>query len=319
MKSFIKITFYSTLAILIFGLLFQILNWPGGKAFFALGLLGIFIYFISKLFKDYIRKRIDRYTILLQISIVLMCLILFSKYLEHEFGDYLGLFVLPFFIISTVLYLKNGSLKNQRLTSTSIIFFLLCIPLFGFNIGIEPQQYLPKEWYDRYGIEEKVTVKLPYSFKYKSTEKMSNEACSFVKSKDYYSAILTFEKALKIEPENPMLLLEISSCYANVNKLEKAIDYLNVAINIDSTYEGLYNNRGLLYHKLNDDDKAIKDFESAIKINPNQSFLYANLAISLYQSNKYSEACLAIQKAKQLGFKIDESKTIRNINKEICK
>lgn len=318
MKLFIKIIFNIALATLILGFILQILHWPGGKTFFALGLLGMFIYFIAKSIKDYLKQRIDRYNISLQISIVLMCLVLFSKYLYHDFGDYLGLIGLPFFLISALLYLIKGSFKNKRLTATTIAFFLLSIPLFGINIGIEPQQYLPKQWYDRYNIEQTVKVNLPYSFKYKATEKLSNEAYSFVNSKDYYSAILRFEKALKLEPENPLLLIEISGCYANLNKLEKAINYLNKAIKIDSTYEGLYNNRGLLYHKLNYNEKAIKDFEKAIKINPNQSIFYANLALSLYHANMYSDACKAIQKAEKLGLKINESKTIRSIKKEIC-
>lgn len=300
-------------------MIFKIQHWPGGNIFFTLGLLGLLIYFTTKTIKDYLLKRIDRFNILLQLFIVLMSVILYSKYLYHFFGDYPGLLIIPLFILISVLYLIKGKAKYNKLTTASIAYLLLSVPLFGLDFHRAPRQYIPQDWYNRYDVEKGVPITLPYGFQFKETEELSIKAFDFRNSKDFFSAIMIYRQALKLEPQNPKLLFDISECYAGVNDLETAINVLDSAILIDSTYEGFYNNRGLLYYKLKENDKAIKDFEKAIKIDSTQSIFYANIALAFYYNDLFEKACEAIEKADNLGLKTDDIKELKRIKKEKCK
>jgi tetratricopeptide (TPR) repeat protein len=101
--------------------------------------------------------------------------------------------------------------------------------------------------------------------------------------------------------------------------LEKAINLLDSAILIDSTYVGFFNNRGLLYYKLGESTLAIEDFKKAIQIDSTTSILYANLALALNQNESFEKACKAIKKAEDLGLDTCESETLTRIKKEKCK
>ena len=319
MKRLISILFYIAIGFILIGMIYWIQNRSIGNMLVTLGLLGILIYFSARTIKDVVLKRVDRYNIFLQIFTILMSLILFSKYLYHLFGDYPGILIIPFFIETFIFYLIKGKIRYNKLTLASITYLLLSIPLFGLDIHKAPRQYIPKEWYNRYDVEKSIPVTSPYSFKFKETENLCNKATDMRKSKDFYSAIMNYRQALKIEPKNPRLLFDISECYAKINDLETAIAVLDTAIMIDSTYTGFYNNRGLLYYKLNENEKAIKDYEKAIQIDSTQSSLYGNLALVLYSNGLFEKSCEAIKKAEKFGLKIDEYQGLKRIRKEKCK
>jgi len=149
MKRFISILFYSSIGIFPIGMIFKIQHWPGGNILFTLGLLGLLIYFTARTIKDYLLHRNDSYNTLLQIMIVLMSVILFSKYLYHFFGDFPGLLIIPFFIIISAIYLIKGKTKYNKLTTATVAYLLLSIPLFGLDFHKAPRQYIPQDWYNR--------------------------------------------------------------------------------------------------------------------------------------------------------------------------
>jgi tetratricopeptide (TPR) repeat protein len=310
--------FYSSIGTLPIGMILRFHHWPGGNILFTIGLLGLLIYFTARSIKDVLLKRIDRLNILLQIFIVLMSVILFSKYLYHSFGDYPGLLIIPLFIIISVLYLIKGKTKYTRLTTASIAYLLLTIPLFGLDFHKVPRQYIQQDRIYRYNVDSFVPINLPYGFQFKETEELSIKAFDLRKSRDFYSAILIYRQALKLEPQNPRLLFDISECYARINDLETAINVLDTAILIDSTNDWFYNNRGLLYYKQKENEKAIKDFEKAMKIDSSQPIYYANLALAYYYNNMFENACEAIEKANDLGLKTEDFKELKRIKKEKC-
>jgi len=94
---------------------------------------------------------------------------------------------------------------------------------------------------------------------------------------------------------------------------------LDTAIKVDSTYSGFYNNRGLLYYKLKQNDKAVEDYNRAITLDSTQSLFHANLALAYYYMEKFDKACESIFKAEQLGLDITELKELKRIKKNHCK
>jgi tetratricopeptide (TPR) repeat protein len=319
MKEFISILFYVLIGIIPIGMIFRIQHSLVGNIILVLGLMGLFTYFTARTIRDIVLKRIDRYNILLQILIVLMSIILVSKYLYHFFGDYPGLLIIPLFIVISSFYLIKVKTKYNKLTITTITYLLLSIPLFGLDFHKAPRQYIPQDWYNRYDVEKAIPITLSYGFQFKETEELSVKAFEMRKINNFHSAILLYHQALKLEPQNPFLFFDISECYARINDLETAIAVLDTAILIDSSYAVFFNNRGLLYYKLKANNIAINDFRKAIQIDSTKFIYYANLALAFYYNDLFKESCEAIEQAENLGLTIDDSKELKRIKKERCK
>lgn len=62
-----------------------------------------------------------------------------------------------------------------------------------------------------------------------------------------------------------------------------------------------YLNRGNCYLKQNENEKAIVDYTSSLKLNPNNGALYANRGTAYFKTGKRKEACADWRKAKSLG------------------
>jgi len=316
MKRLILILFIISIGLIPIGMIFRIQHWPGGNMFFTLGLLGLLIYFITKTIKDLVKKSGDNFTIALQLLTILMSVTLFSRYLDHSFWDYPGLLVVPIFIVMSLVYLFKAKLRYSKLTITSITFLILSIPLFGFEFHKSPRQYIPKEWYNRFDIKGSVPINPPYDFDFKETEQLSVKAFDLEKSKHYYDAITVYRQALRIEPNNPKLLFDISGCYALINELESAISILDTAILLDNSYAPFYNNRGLLLYKLKENNKALMDYQKAIQLDSTQPNFYANIALVYYYEKDFRKASVALKRAKQLGLDLTSYKFLNSLINE---
>jgi len=317
MKKIKNIVFVITTLFIPTGFLFRLFDIPGGSFFMALGFFGLLVYYTIKVIKN-IKSVIPRTIILLQIMIVLMSFSLFAKYLYHAFGDYPSLIIVPVYIFISLIYLIKEKLKDVKLTIVSILYLFLIIPLFGFDFHKSPMQYIPKQWYDRYNVFDIILVSTPHGFDYKETEQLSIQASELRKQKQYFESIEIYKQARNLEPENPRLLFDLSEVYARVNDLETAISLLDTAILIDNKYAVFYNNRGLLFYKLKQNDKAILDYLKAIELDSSQFTFYSNLALVYYHEDLYEKACQQIKTAEQLGLKIQNYKELKRIKKKYC-
>ncbi|MDE5419637.1 hypothetical protein L3049_16720 [Labilibaculum sp. DW002] len=307
------ILFFISLGIAPVGIILRINDNAGGSTLFAFGLLGIFIYFIASIIKSFKKKNVDKIDLLLKSLIVVITPIILSKYLYYNFGDYLGLIIIPFFLISTFINLIFKLRGSIKITLTSILICLLIVPLFDIDFNNDPRNFVPRKWYDRYNVDKAHVIELSYYFKFKETESLSNKAFEAKDQKDYFKSIHLFKQAISIEPDNPTLRFGMSESYAYVNELELAKIELDTAIIIDNKNDYFYNNRGLLYYKLSENGNAILDFKKAIELDSTQYLYYCNIALVFNDASEYDEACRMIDKAEELGANIDEYKLLKKI------
>jgi hypothetical protein len=176
MKLFKQILFIIAFLAIPVGLFFRINLWSGGGILICMGLFGLFLCYITKTIKDLVKKRNEKTNITLQISIVLMSVIFFSKYQFCRFGDYPGLFIIPLFIFTAILYLVKGKCRDNKLISVAILYLILSIPLFCFDFNKSPIKYIPQEWTDRYDISGGAGITLPCEYKYPETEQLREKA-----------------------------------------------------------------------------------------------------------------------------------------------
>lgn len=74
-------------------------------------------------------------------------------------------------------------------------------------------------------------------------------------------ALLDFEKASTLNPQNPSHHNSLGLVYIRLNKTELALTHFSKAVELNPTNPRIYLLRSFLYHSLNQNEKAIKDLE----------------------------------------------------------
>lgn len=312
-----NILFILTTLIIPVGIVLKIFDIVGGNILLTFGFLGLLIFHIKRTINA-LQNKVSKKIILLNIVLVLMSFCLFTKYLHHIFGDYPTLVILPFFIITALVYLFKEKEKQTKLTLVTLLYLLLTIPLFGIEFNESPRQYIPQSWYDRYGEPMSYVKPIPFEFEFSETKELSEKGNKLKKQQLYSDAIKIYRKGRKLEPKNLSLLFALSNAHAKINELETAIALLDTAISINPNYPEFYNNRGLLYYKLSMDNEAIEDYEQGIKLDSTQWSFYANLAMVYYYQDSFKIACDKIKKAESLGLEITDFKLLKEIKEEHC-
>ena len=83
---------------------------------------------------------------------------------------------------------------------------------------------------------------------------------------------------------------------------ERAIQDYDEAIRLDPQFAGTYNNRGVAYKALGQHERAIQDYDEAIILDPEYAKAYYLRGLSYNMLGKSEEAEQNLQKAKELGY-----------------
>lgn len=112
-------------------------------------------------------------------------------------------------------------------------------------------------------------------------------------------------KALITPRKKNGLLIEantfISSIYYGANDFEKALEYNNIVINLDSTRALSYFYRGCTYQEFMRDSLAIIDYTQAISLDNNYADAYYNRGIVYEKAAEYEKALKDYNKAESLN------------------
>lgn len=104
---------------------------------------------------------------------------------------------------------------------------------------------------------------------------------------EYDKAIPLFTKAIDLDASNPSFFANRGNCYSYLNQFEKAFaDFdksIEVAIELmensdDPRLAFLYYNRGYARERSRDPAKAVKDYDKALRVNPDYPDAHGNTA-----------------------------------------
>lgn len=314
------ILFFIALGIIPIGLFLKLRETPGASELTVVGLLAILGFFLFKLSKGLSSKNQHSSILILQALIILMGITVFSKYFYHRFWDIPTLIIVPAFIFLSVFLFLRKKLHDIKLMATCILLLILIIPLFvDLNQLREPGKYIPSYWNPKHDDIKYAHVEDPSDIKLPETKILMNRAFHFDKLKKYDSAIYLYQTARKLEPNNTTVLFYMSNSFAQLDNLTEAILLLDTAISIDNTFPAFFNNRGLYYYKMYQNEKAIEDYIHAIELDPTQPVFYSNLALVEYYQNNFDKACKAIKKLDELGFNYSNQSEIVQIKIKHCK
>src|SRR5215207_2933712 len=78
------------------------------------------------------------------------------------------------------------------------------------------------------------------------------------------------------EPKTPTEFNNRGNAWADKREFDKAIKDYDEAIRLDPKYADAFNNRGLAWAGKREFDKAIKDYDEAIRLDPKEAIVFYN-------------------------------------------
>jgi len=197
----------------------------------------------------------------------------------------------------------NGIQKiiSYCIATVVIVYWSFTILPDSFQEDNGPREYLPREYYNKFDLPIYSDAYLPIRTKNPKVKELFNQGKKLRTSYDFSGAISYFEEALKLEPRNIDILQALSDSYAHSNNLRIGITFLDKAISIDSMNLGLYNDRGLMYYKLCENNNALLDYNKALQIDSTNPIVYLNLTLVYYYKNMKDKSFQSIIKAEKYG------------------
>ena len=124
--------------------------------------------------------------------------------------------------------------------------------------------------------------------------------------KNYPSAKTYFDQLISLVQNNVDFYERRGFCNQFIGKSQDAIRDFSTAINIDPKRPSLFLFRGNNYARLGEFEKSIADYLITIELRPQLKAVYKNLGLSYLRLNKKNDACKAFNKAIKLGDKSAE-------------
>jgi cytochrome c-type biogenesis protein CcmH/NrfG len=134
-------------------------------------------------------------------------------------------------------------------------------------------------------------------YNYISEARVSTLAASINMTGAYDAAVAAYTQAIKLDPQNPALYLDLAQLQAQMNKLPDALQTLGSALQVKNNYlDAIYLLSQVEAAQGNLKD-AITAAQVALQINPQSPLLYFQLGLLEYNNADYGAAASALEKA----------------------
>jgi len=117
----------------------------------------------------------------------------------------------------------------------------------------------------------------------------------------YDEAIECYDKAIEIDPNNPVVWNNKGLALYHLDKHEEAIKCYDKAIEIDPNDADTWNNKGLALYHLDKHEEAITSYDKAIEIDPNDADTWNNKGLALDSLYNNDDAKKCYDKSRELG------------------
>ncbi|WP_299156947.1 tetratricopeptide repeat protein [uncultured Christiangramia sp.] len=103
----------------------------------------------------------------------------------------------------------------------------------------------------------------------------------YINQEDYPKAIASIDAAKAANPNDVDLLLSEANMYYQMGEKEKAISILEKAGNMDKSNPGVYNNIGLMYAEIENTEKAVESYKTALEIDSEYNEARINMVAAM--------------------------------------
>lgn len=145
-------------------------------------------------------------------------------------------------------------------------------------------------------------------------QKLAKQAGQLITAEDYFSAgnrlvrdgdlqlaVLAFEQALSLAPNNPSSLRNLASAYAHLGEMDKAIENLRKSLVFSPNDAGRHATLGLIYQVAEKNELALAEYRLAASMNPGLSWFYPDMADIFILQQNYPSAWLAVRQSELMG------------------
>lgn len=127
-----------------------------------------------------------------------------------------------------------------------------------------------------------------------------NLADDFSYKSNYAEAIVNYNKALELDPNDRAAYNNRGLVFERMNRVEEAYADFTKVIELDPTDRNGYHNRGVIYYKKGEYQKAISDYTRSIDLDPNFKEAYVHRAAAYQLLGQKDQAEADRRKAKEL-------------------
>jgi len=188
------------------------------------------------------------------------------------------------------------------------------------SIRIEPHasSYNYRGWAE-YSLGNYVNAVRDFTSQIKMSEKDDpegyfNRALAKSELGDFSGAIQDNKKAIEIYEDFSMAYNNLGWTYFERNELDKALKYINIAIEKDANNFVAYDSRAEIKLNQNNYKGAIEDCKTAIQIDPYYANSFFIMGIAYYKLGETSKACENWSKAGQYGIDDAYEQISKNCN-----
>lgn len=103
----------------------------------------------------------------------------------------------------------------------------------------------------------------------------------YINQEEYDKAIESIDAAKAANPNDVDLLLSEANMYYQMGEKEKAISILEEAGNMDKSNPGVYNNIGLMYAEIENTEKAVESYKTALEIDSEYNEARINMVAAM--------------------------------------
>jgi tetratricopeptide (TPR) repeat protein len=120
-------------------------------------------------------------------------------------------------------------------------------------------------------------------------------------------AIEPYQKALQLEPQNPIILNNLCGAYGNSGRYGEAVKSCQEAIQLKPDLAEAYNNLGWSYRQMGRYQDAIQSCKQAIRLQPDLATAHYNLGNGYAALKRYQEAADSYKQAIRIEFDYAEA------------
>jgi len=118
--------------------------------------------------------------------------------------------------------------------------------------------------------------------------------------RNYVRAITEYQKALAINPNDPVVRNKLGLCLQWNGRTEDALKQYEQAVKLSPAYAEAWNNLGTYYHGRLRYGQAVKNYQKAVDIRPGFATAYRNMASAYFAQNRLEDGYRALQTAFRL-------------------
>jgi len=130
--------------------------------------------------------------------------------------------------------------------------------------------------------------------------KLNDSGIALTEANRPYEAIPLFRRALIMEPENPLLWLNLGIAQQRTGEYGDALESYQRAAYIDDDMAEAWGSMGLIYYEMEDFDSAEYCYHNALERDPNTPKIWNNLGVLYFSLGSYEEARHCFEEALSL-------------------